>query len=61
MSKKLRKQIKLMVDYMVSGLEDTAFNNICKQGHCVHELKDNRVTKRRMCEKCINEYFERRI
>lgn len=54
-------QIDLMADYMLSGLEDTAFNNICKQGHCVHELKDNRPTKCRKCENCIKEYFENKV
>ena len=57
----LDKQIDLMEDYMLSGLEDTAFNNICKQGHCVHELKDNRPTKCRKCENCIKEYFENKV
>ena len=53
-------QIDLMADYMLSGLDYTAFNNICKQGHCVHELKDNRPTKCRKCENCIKQYFERK-
>lgn len=55
------KIIDLMADYMLSGLDDTAFNNICKQGHCVHELKDNRLTKCRKCKDCIKQYFERKV
>ena len=55
--RKRDKQIDLMADYMLSGLEDIAFNNICKQGHCVHELKDNRPTKCRKCKECIKQKF----
>lgn len=54
---KLNKQIDLMADYMLSGLEDIAFNNICKQGYCAHELKDNRPTKCRKCKECIKQKF----
>ena len=54
---KLNKQIDLMADYMLSGLEDIAFNNICKQGYCAHELKDNRPTKFRKCKECIKQKF----
>lgn len=57
---KLNKQIDSMADYMLSGLDDTTFNNICKQGHCVHVLKDNRPTKCRKCKDCIKQYFERK-
>lgn len=57
----LDKQIDLMEDYMLSGLEDIAFNNICKQGHCIHVLKDNRLTKCRKCKECIKQYFEGKV
>lgn len=60
-NKKLRKQIELMADYMVSGLDEISFKNICKQGHCIHKIKDNKVTDERKCNGCIIKYFERKI
>lgn len=49
-----------MADYMVSGLDEISFKNICKQGHCIHKIKDNRVTEERKCNECIIKYFERK-
>ena len=54
------KQIDLMADFMIGGLEDIAFKAICKKSNCVYELKDNRPTKCRKCKDCIKQYFKRR-
>ena len=52
------KQIDLMADFMIGGLEDIAFKAICKKSNCVYELKDNRPTKCRKCKDCIKQYFK---
>ena len=57
----LKKQIDLMAEFMLGGLEDFAFNAICKKSKCVYELKDNRPTKCRQCKDCITQYFERKV
>ena len=54
------KQIDLMADFMIGGLEDIAFKAICKKSNCVYELKDNRPTKCRKCKDCIKQYFKRK-
>lgn len=58
--KKKDKMIDLMAGFMLGGLEDFAFNAICKKGKCVYELKDNRPTEFRQCKNCIKQYFERK-
>lgn len=54
------KQMDLMADFMIGGLEDIAFKAICKKSNCVYELKDNRPTKCRKCKDCIKQYFKRK-
>ena len=54
-NKKLRKQIELMADYMVSGLDEIYVNKD------IVYIKDNRVTEERKCNECIIKYFERKI
>ena len=54
------KQIDLMAEFMIGGLEDIAFKAICKKSNCIHELKDNRPTKCRKCKDCIKQYFKRK-
>ena len=56
--RKKDKQIDLMADYMIGGLEDVAFNSICKKSNCIYELKDNRPTGFKKCKDCIKQYFE---
>lgn len=53
------KQIDLMAEFMIGGLEDIAFNAICKKSHCTYELKDNRPTNFRKCKLCIKQHFEK--
>ena len=55
------KQMDLMADFMIGGLEDIAFKAICKKSNCVYELKDNRPTKCRKCKDCIKQYFKRKV
>lgn len=52
--------IDRMADYMITGLDDTAFNIICKKRNCSYKFYDNRKTSRRDCENCIKKYFEKK-
>lgn len=64
---KMCKELKLknriiadMSDFMVGGLEEDIFRNICRKSKCKYELRDNRPTGCRKCQDCIREFFERR-
>ena len=59
MLKEKDKEIDLMANFMIAGLEDFAFNTICKKSNCIYELKDNRSTGFRKCKNCIKQYFEK--
>ena len=61
MLKEKDKQIDLMANFMIAGLEDIAFNAICKKSNCIYELRDNRSTGFRKCKNCIKQYFKRKV